>query len=95
MPKLWASKQALDALRRRREISVTRDIGAITFLGGAQQQEAAVAHWIFVPSYRRYATSDPKQMLVDWSDAMKGIAYTRVIVVRPGEEQKASVLVPE
>ena len=43
-----------------------------------------------MPSYRRYAISDPKQMLVDWSNAMEGITYTRVIVVRPGEEQKAS-----
>ena len=90
-PKLWASDQALRSLRERREISDACDNGGILFQRSAQRREAAVAHWIFVPSYRRYAISNPKQMLVDWSDAMKYMSYTRVIVVRPGEEQKASV----
>ena len=90
-PKLWASRQALDVLHLRGDIKAVGNQGGITFQHGAQGQQKAVANWIFVPSYRRYSISDSKQMLVDWTNAMKDMSYTRVIVVRPGEEQKASV----
>lgn len=90
-PKLWASQQALNALHMRGDIMAVSEQGGITFQHGAQGQQKAATKWIFVPSYRRFSISDPKQMLVDWSDAMKDMSYTRVIVVRPGEEQKASV----
>ncbi len=90
-PKFWASDQALTSLRERGRLSAADDTGGITFERCAQGQQQAVANWIFVPSYRRYSISDPKQMLVDWSDAMKGMSYTRVIVVRSGGEQKASL----
>ena len=89
-PKLWASNQAVDALRDRGEVKVS-DQGGITFERGAQGQQRAVANWIFVPSYRRYSISDQQQMLVDWTNAMKDMSYTRVVIVRPGEEQQASV----
>ena len=49
---------------------------------------ASIHHWVFVPSYNRYADSDPRQMRIDWADAVsQGTQYVRVVVVRSEAEQ--------
>lgn len=49
---------------------------------------AKVHNWIFVPSYNRYADSNPHQMRIDWADAMsQDTQFVRVIVVRSDKQQ--------
>lgn len=49
---------------------------------------ASIHHWVFVPSYNRYADSDPRQMRIDWADAIsQDTQYVRVVVVRSEAEQ--------
>lgn len=49
---------------------------------------AKLHNWIFVPSYNRYADSDPHQMRIDWADAMsQDTHFVRVIVVRSDQQQ--------
>ncbi|KAL0047438.1 hypothetical protein WJX82_003437 [Trebouxia sp. C0006] len=49
---------------------------------------ASIHHWVFVPSYNRYADSDPRQMRIDWADAVsQDTQYVRVVVVRSEAEQ--------
>lgn len=49
---------------------------------------AKVHNWIFVPSYNRYADSDPHQMRIDWADAVsQDTNFVRVIVVRSDKQQ--------
>lgn len=44
--------------------------------------------WIFVPSYKRSEYSDPRQMRLDWADAVShGCQYVRIIVIRAEEEE--------
>lgn len=48
---------------------------------------AGVHNWIFVPSYNRYADSDPHRMRIDWADAMsQDTNFVRVIVVRSDKQ---------
>jgi len=50
--------------------------------------EGAIRHWVLVPSYNRYSDADPRQMLIDWADAVsQNTPYVRVIVVRSEEQQ--------
>ena len=49
---------------------------------------ATIHHWVFVPSYNRYADSNPRQMRIDWADAVsQDTQYVRVVVVRSEAEQ--------
>ena len=50
----------------------------------------SIRHWIFVPSYNRYGDENPRQMCIDWADAVShDTPYVRVIVVRSEAEQIA------
>ena len=49
---------------------------------------AKLHNWIFVPSYNRFADSNPHQMRIDWADAMsQDTQFVRVIVVRSDKQQ--------
>ena len=47
-----------------------------------------IRHWVFVSSYNRFEDQDPRQMRIDWADAVShDTSYVRVIVVRSEPQQ--------
>ena len=93
-PVFLATATVWDKLKRTAEHDV--DIGVDSFkvterpVAKQALDSSAIRHWVFVPSYNRYGDENPRQMLIDWADAISHeIAYVRVIVVRSDEQQVA------
>ena len=93
-PVFLATATVWDKLKRSAEHDV--DIGLHSFkvaerpVGKQALDSRAIRHWVFVPSYNRYGVENPRQMRIDWADAIsQETAYVRVIVVRSDEQQVA------
>ncbi len=98
-PVFLATAAVWDKLKRTAEHVV--DIGLDSFkvaerpVGKQALDSSAIRHWVFVPSYNRYGDENPRQMRIDWADAIsQETAYVRVIVVRSDEQQVAVRTVP-
>ena len=95
-PVFLATDAVWDRLQHCSQYAVSIKYSQFEFKQGVQQlkgQGEGVQHWIFVPSYNRHADEDPRQMRIDWADAVSHTApYVRVVVVRSDEDQvKVSV----
>ena len=93
-PVFLATATVWDKLKRTAEHDV--DIASDSFkvaerhVGKQALDSSAIRHWVFVPSYNRYGDENPRQMRIDWADAVsQETAYVRVVVVRSDEQQVA------